>query len=231
MEEENNAKFERMERAYQELQEKYSKTQDDISRMMEMLTMLIRGKKIAGSSGPKEKPVQTAHENTSLPGITPQMPCPTQPQSVGMYTHPYVPLPVVQTLGPTLVEPYPGANPVMVPDLDDPKEREKLKQVDTQCKYELLEERLRAVEGLNMGGVDASELSLVHGLIIPFKFKTPDFEKYNGTKCPATHLTMYCRKMAAHTDNDKLLIYCFQDSLIGTAAQWYLKLDRTHIQT
>ena len=44
MEEENNAKFERMERAYQELQEKYSKTQNDISRMMEMLTVLIRGK-------------------------------------------------------------------------------------------------------------------------------------------------------------------------------------------
>ena len=135
-----------------------------------------------------------------------------------MYTYPYVSLLAVQTSGPTLVEPYPRVNPVMVSDLDDPKEKEKLKQVDTQGKYELLEERLRAVEGINMGGVDASELSHVHGLIIPSKFKTPDFEKYNGTKCLATHLTMYRRRMAAHMDNDKLLIYCFQDSLIGTTA-------------
>ena len=132
MEEKGNARFERIERAYQELQEKYSKSQDDISRMMEILTVLVRRKEIAKSSGPKEEPVQTSYEDpTCLLGITPQMPYPTQPQSVGMYTHPYVPLPVLQTLGPTLVEPYPGVNPLMVPDLDDPKEREKLKQVDT----------------------------------------------------------------------------------------------------
>ena len=104
------------------------------------------------------------------------MPCPTQFQSAGMYTYPYMPFLAAQTSGPTLVEPNPEINPVMVPDLDDPKEREKLKQVDTQGKYELLEERLRVVKGLNMDGVDASELSLVHGLIIPPKFKTPDFE-------------------------------------------------------
>ena len=87
-------------------------------------------------------------------------------------------------------------------------------------KYELLEERLRAVEGINiLGGVDAVELSLVQGLIIPHKFKTHVFDKYSGTKCPTTHLMMYCRKMSAHTDNDKLLIYCFQDSLTGIVAQ------------
>ena len=168
MEEENNTRFEHMKRAYQELQEKYSKTQDDISRMMEMLTVLIRGKEIAGSFGPKKEHVQTSHEDpTCFPRITPQMPYLAQSQFTEMYTYPYMPLPVVQTSGPTLVEPYPGVNPVMVPDLDDPKERQKLKQVDTQEKYELLEERLRVVEGINMGGVDASELSLVHGLIIP----------------------------------------------------------------
>ena len=37
--------------------------------------------------------------------------------------------------------------------------------------------------------------------------------------------------MLAYTDNDKLLIYCFQDSLTGIAAQWYLKLDRIHIRS
>ena len=120
----------------------------------------------------------------------------------------------------------------MVPDFDDPIEKEKLHQNEAQEIYELLEERLRAVEGINIpGGVDAAELSLVHGLVIPHKFKTLVFDKYNGTKCPTARLTLYCRKMSIHTDNDKLLIYCFQDSLMGIAAQWNLKLDRTHIRS
>ena len=75
---------------------------------------------------------------------------------------------------------------------------------------------MRAMEGISIhGSIDAAELSLVPGLVIPYKFKTPTFDKYDDTKCPTTHLTMYYRKMSAYTDNDKLLIYCFQDSLMG----------------
>ena len=86
------------------------------------------------------------------------------------------------------------------------------------------------MEGINIpGGIDAGELSLVHGLVISHKFKTLAFDKYDGTKCPTMHLTMYCRKISAHTDNDKLFIYCFQDSLTGIVVQWYLRLDQTHI--
>ena len=91
---------------------------------------------------------------------------------------------------------------------------------------------MRAMEGLNIpGSLDATELSLVSGLIIPHKFKTSTFDKYDGTKCPTTHLTMYCQKMSAYTNNDKLLIYCFQDNLTGIVVQWYLKLDRAHIRS
>ncbi|WRX21806.1 Retrotransposon gag domain - like 10 [Theobroma cacao] len=85
-------------------------------------------------------------------------------------------------------------DPISVPDLDDPKEQEKLKYV-----------------------------------VIPPKFKVPDFEKYDGTKCPVTHITMYCRRMAAYAHDDKLLIHCFQDSLTGAAAKWYVQLDRNRI--
>ncbi|KAL4324891.1 hypothetical protein GQ457_11G032970 [Hibiscus cannabinus] len=59
----------------------------------------------------------------------------------------------------------------------------------------------------------------------------PDLEKYDGTTCPSTHLTMYCRKMSMHLDNEKLLIHCFQDSLTGSAARWYTQLSRVDIQT
>ncbi|KAA0038979.1 uncharacterized protein E6C27_scaffold84G00600 [Cucumis melo var. makuwa] len=66
-------------------------------------------------------------------------------------------------------------------------------------------------------------------VVIPPKFKTPDFEKYNGTTCPKSHLVMYCRKMSAYAHDDKLLIHCFQDSLVGPASRWYMQLDGSQV--
>ena len=140
----------------------------------------------------------------------------------------------MKTTGLVIREPVADADhvdPLAVPDLDELAEKRKSLQDKTLEKYELLEERMRAMERINIpGSLYATELSLVPGLVIPHKFKTPTFDKYDGTKCPTTHLTMYCQKMLAYTDKDKLLIYCFQDSLIGIAAQWYLKLDRAYIR-
>ena len=93
------------------------------------------------------------------------------------------------------------ANPIMVPNLDDPGEQEKLKgEASDQCenneaqrKLELLEERLKAVEGSTVYGiVDARTMSLVPDLVLPPKFKVPTFDKYDGTKCLSAHLSMYC---------------------------------------
>jgi len=99
-------------------------------------------------------------------------------------------------------------------------------------KLEVLEERLRAIEG---GGSyefeDAASLCLVPDVVIPPKFKVPDFEKYKGTTCPKSHLTMYCRKMATHAHNEKLLIHYFQDSLGGVALNWYMLLEPTRISS
>ncbi|TYK24129.1 Gag-pro-like protein [Cucumis melo var. makuwa] len=60
-------------------------------------------------------------------------------------------------------------------------------------RLEFLEERLRAIEGADMyGNIDATQLCLISDVVIPPKFKTPDFEKYNGTTCPKSHLVIYC---------------------------------------
>ena len=69
------------------------------------------------------------------------------------------------------------------------------------------------------------------GLVLPTKFKTPDFERYDGTTCPIAHLTMFCRKMAGYVNDDRVLIYCFQDSLTGSAARWYNLLSREKIRS
>ena len=77
--------------------------------------------------------------------------------------------------------------------------------------------------------VDVNRMSLVPDLVLSPKFKMQEFEKYNGIKCLSTHLFMLCRKMASYTKNEKLLIHCFQDSLIGSATCWYNQLDRNDI--
>ena len=61
----------------------------------------------------------------------------------------------------------------------------------------MLEERLKAIEGSNYGMAEAANLCLVPDVIIPLKSKAPKFNKYKGTSCPKSHLTMYCRKMVA----------------------------------
>ncbi|EOY19365.1 Gag-pro-like protein [Theobroma cacao] len=118
------------------------------------------------------------------------------------------------------------SDPISVPDLDDPKEQEKLKcasveskdNLDTHQKFDLLEEILRMIEGMGMYcSMDAIELCLVLDVVIPQKFKVLNFEKYDGTKCPITHITMYCKRMATYAHDDKLLIHCFQDSLTDMA--------------
>ena len=39
------------------------------------------------------------------------------------------------------------------------------------------------------------------------KFKVPNFDKYKGMNCPKNQLKMYCRKMSAHSRDEKLLIH------------------------
>ncbi|GAU51647.1 hypothetical protein TSUD_414690 [Trifolium subterraneum] len=54
---------------------------------------------------------------------------------------------------------------------------------------------------------------------------------YKGSSCPQSHLVMYARKMSTQTDNHRLLIHYFQDSLTGAALRWYMGLDSTNIRT
>ena len=87
--------------------------------------------------------------------------------------------------------------------------------------------RLKTVKDMNgIESVDANDLILIPDLIIPPKFKVPEFDKYDGTGCPKIHLVAYYHKMAGYTHDEKLLIHVFQDSLIGAAAKWYLKLKK-----
>ncbi|KAE8716368.1 PCF11P-similar protein 4 [Hibiscus syriacus] len=78
-------------------------------------------------------------------------------------------------------------------------------------------------------GMNAEELSLVPDLVLPPKFKMPEFEKYDGKTCPVAHMTMFCRRMTGFVKDNGLLIHCFQASLTGSAVRWYNQLTRAKI--
>lgn len=83
-----------------------------------------------------------------------------------------------------------------VPDLNEMAEKEKVELPrHLEDRYKWLEEKLRAMENADYHRrVDAKDLSLVLDLVLPPKFKTPEFEKYNGTSCPEAHITMFAEK-------------------------------------
>ncbi|RDY10082.1 hypothetical protein CR513_05453, partial [Mucuna pruriens] len=78
------------------------------------------------------------------------------------------------------------------------------------------------------GSVD---LCLVLDVGLSVEFKTPEFDKYKGSSYPRVHLAMYFRKMEAYIHDDKILIDCFEDSLMGVALGWYVSLERGCIKT
>jgi hypothetical protein len=113
------------------------------------------------------------------------------------------------------------------------KESQKSKMVKEEGleKWIALEERVRAVKKNHLCDlVKAAKMCLVPNVVIPKKFRVPEFVKYSGTQCPVTHLKAYCNKMAEVVDDEKLLIHFFQDSLSDTAFTWYIRLDNTKVK-
>jgi hypothetical protein len=49
----------------------------------------------------------------------------------------------------------------------------------------------------------AAELCFLPDVVIHHKFKVPELEKNDDTTCPKSDPVMYCRKMAACTQDDK----------------------------
>ncbi|XP_050896113.1 uncharacterized protein LOC127102826 [Lathyrus oleraceus] len=104
-------------------------------------------------------------------------------------------------------------------------------QNELERKLKMMDERVRAIEGPNTFGLEATDMCLVPGIMIPTKFKVPAFEKYQGNTCPKTHIRSYCRKMVAYSGDEKLLIHFFQDSLSGASLEWYMQLEHSHVRS
>ncbi|XP_017613525.1 uncharacterized protein LOC108458630 [Gossypium arboreum] len=223
-------RFEQLQKDMQDqLQEQLAKMQDDMREqmleaqrnMMAEMTQLLRatdkGKApmtITGEEGEDYPPGFTPPHVPTQTDALPMRPSVTiRPQQGSVDTG--IPMNFLTGSGFNLGDN--PANPV-IPDLDTAKKEdlrtEAVRQLEDRCKW--LEEKFKALESAEgHQGVDAKDLSLVPD----HKFKTSEFEKYNGTTCPEAHITMFCRRMTSYVNNDQLLIHCFQDSLIGAAAR------------
>ncbi|RDX92890.1 hypothetical protein CR513_24917, partial [Mucuna pruriens] len=96
---------------------------------------------------------------------------------------------------------------------------------------QLFKERLRVIKGSDYSDFNVVDMCLIIGVVILPKFKLLEFDKYKGNTYPKNHLTMYCRKMASHARDDKLLIHFFQESIIGATLKWYISLESGRIHT
>ncbi|KAK2422365.1 hypothetical protein QL285_032905 [Trifolium repens] len=157
----------------------------------------------------------------------------------------FVPPPVNNTenqAGATLVqlEPVPSQevqedprNAYLGPEIQsgEPKSDFAVPQLEeAKMKFKAIEDRLKTIEG-DSDPLDFADMCLVPDLVLPPKFKVPEFEKYMGLSCPKNHLIMYSRKMVSYANDDKLMIHCFQDSLAGASLNWYMQLEGSHIRS
>lgn len=102
---------------------------------------------------------------------------------------------------------------------------------EVEKKVKVIEVKLKSMESTDALGLDVAEICLVPGVVIPAKFKFPDFEMYKGDNDPRTHIRSYYHKMTAYFSDDKLLMNIFQDSLREASLDWYMQLEGIHIRT
>ncbi|MCI83218.1 gag-protease polyprotein, partial [Trifolium medium] len=72
------------------------------------------------------------------------------------------------TEGVQLVQPIPISATPAVDHVED----------EAAHKYKALKERLKAIEDFSAFGLDVLDMCLVPDVVVPPKFKAPDFEKY-----------------------------------------------------
>ncbi|XP_071912336.1 uncharacterized protein [Coffea arabica] len=94
------------------------------------------------------------------------------------------------------------------------------------------DEFIRKSQGLSKQGVlDYDDLCLFPNVQLPVGFKTPKFNKYDGTGNPKTHLRLFANKLGRLVDDENLPLRLFPESLEGDALDWYSNLKPEEVKT
>ncbi|PKI75830.1 hypothetical protein CRG98_003745 [Punica granatum] len=105
-------------------------------------------------------------------------------------------------------------------------------QSEQERRLKRMEETIRGLQA-NEARPDAryGECSLFLGMRLPSKVKIPDFRIYKGTTDLRYHLRNYQEKMLQYWDYEEFVIHSFQDSLSGSALDWFMSLKAEDIPT
>lgn len=82
-----------------------------------------------------------------------------------------------------------------------------------------------------MGSVNFTDPCIYPNLKLPPKFKMSDFQKYDGKSCPMAHLRLYGVAMTQYSEDEKVLVQRFPNSLTGSALTWYTQLDLSKLKS
>ncbi|XP_071939953.1 uncharacterized protein [Coffea arabica] len=94
------------------------------------------------------------------------------------------------------------------------------------------DEFIKKSQGLSKHGVlDYDDLCLFPNVQLPVGFKTPKFNKYDGTGNPKTHLRLFANKLGRPVDDENLPLRLFPESLEGDALDWYSNLKPEEVKT
>ncbi|KAJ9168548.1 hypothetical protein P3X46_020054 [Hevea brasiliensis] len=186
----------------QNLQGQVSELKDQVSELMKLMREMSQNKPASDLNLPLPPPPPTtvdSHYASTSFTFQPSIPDPkVTVNPVPLNNEPPFPYyPAIPNAEPSLSVPNPpihsaphfpvGGVPHTTGGESKMRENEKLSA---------LEERLRAIEGLNMyGSVDVASLRLVPDVVVPPKFKVPDFDKYTGNSDPRIHLATYIAKI------------------------------------
>ncbi|XP_071916211.1 uncharacterized protein [Coffea arabica] len=129
-----------------------------------------------------------------------------------------------QTTAEPVVPEHPVQTKPEVGESSAPVDIKLLKRLDR------FDEFIRKNQGLSKQGVlDYDDLCLFPNVQLPVGFKTPKFNKYDGTGNPKTHLRLFANKLGRPVDDENLPLRLFPESLEGDALDWYSNLKPEEI--
>ncbi|PKI51043.1 hypothetical protein CRG98_028568 [Punica granatum] len=110
----------------------------------------------------------------------------------------------------------------LFPEVDAEQERRLKRMKETIRALQANETRPNASYG---------DYSLFPSMRLPSKVKIPEFKTYEGTTDPRHHLRHYRGKILQYWDYEEFVIHSFQDSLTGSALDWFMSLKAEDIPT
>ncbi|PKI67250.1 hypothetical protein CRG98_012356 [Punica granatum] len=147
---------------------------------------------------------------------------------------PPVPMPApaaAYTVPPPTVFPTSG-NPTHAAQFASPTQFFPKADAEQERRMKRMEETIRALQA-NDAQPDTryGDCNLFPGMRLPLKFKIPELRAYGGTTDPRHHLCHYRGKMLQYWEYEEFVIHSFQDSLSGSALDWFMSLKVEDIPT